>query len=118
MKTIKILSLLIILAGLNFTACSQKTGSKYLTIVIKTSTKCEMCKERIEKALAYEKGIKSAVVDFKAKTVTVTYNPSKITPDAIRKAITKTGYDADNMPAEKTAYDKLPPCCKKDAPAH
>ena len=77
-----------------------------------------MCKERIEKALSYEKGIKSAVLDVKTKIVTVTYNPSKITPEAIRKAITKTGYDADDMPADKDSYAKLPPCCKKDSVEH
>lgn len=30
----------------------------------------------------------------------------------------KLGYDADLIPANLTAYNKLPACCKKDAPKH
>jgi periplasmic mercuric ion binding protein len=91
---------------------------KNAEIKIKTSAVCGMCKDRIEQGLAFEKGIRDVSLDVETKIATVKYNPSKITPDEIRKAISKLGYDADEVLADKTAYDKLPKCCKKDAPEH
>ena len=85
------------------------------TIKIKTSAVCDMCKDRIEQGMAFEKGVKNVVLDVDTKIATITYNPSKTTPDDLRKAISKLGYDADNVAADKAAYAKLPACCKKDS---
>jgi cation transport ATPase len=70
------------------------------------------CKARIEKALAYEKGVISSNLDLKTKEVTVEYNSQKTTPDNIRVAISKVGYQADDLKADPFAYEQLPPCCK------
>ena len=93
-------------------------ADKYLEIKIKTSAVCGMCKDRIEQGLAFEKGIKDVSLDVDTKIATVKYNPGKTNPDEIRKLISKMGYDADSIPADQKAYDKLPACCKKDAPEH
>lgn len=87
---------------------SQKT----MEIQIKTSSQCSMCKERIEKALSYEKGVVSSSLDIPTKIVTVKYNPKKTNPDKIRLAISKVGYQADDLKADPFAYEALPPCCK------
>lgn len=84
-------------------------------IKIKTSAVCDMCKNSIEKAMAYEKGVKSSDLDVASKMLTVVYLPAKTTPEKIRKAICLTGYDADEMPADAKAYERLHSCCKKDA---
>ncbi|MGA2824414.1 MAG: heavy metal-associated domain-containing protein [Bacteroidales bacterium] len=91
---------------------------KATEIKIKTSAVCGQCKDRIEKGMAYEKGIKDINLDLETKIATVKYNPAKTTPSDIRKAISKLGYDADTIPADKIAYAKLPPCCRKDAKKH
>ena len=82
-------------------------------IKIKTSAQCEMCKARIETAMAYEKGVVKSVLDVESKELTVVYKPGKTTPDKIRKALNDLGYDADQTFADEKAYAKLPPCCKK-----
>lgn len=82
---------------------------------INTSAVCEMCKETLEKAMAYEKGVKTANLDVKSAVLTIQYNPQKTSPEKIRKAISETGYDADNILAKPKAYNNLNPCCKKDA---
>lgn len=87
-------------------------------IKIHTSAVCGMCKERIEKGLAFEKGVKDVNLDIPTKIVTVTYKPKKTNPEKIRLAISNLGYDADEVPANVKAYEKLPTCCKKDAPPH
>ncbi|MCX6241154.1 MAG: heavy metal-associated domain-containing protein [Bacteroidetes bacterium] len=116
MKTkIVILSSLLLFAILLLSAKAFSQDKKVATIKIKTSAVCDMCKERIEQAMAFEKGVKTAVLDVDTKIVTITYNPSKTTPDDLRKAISKLGYDADNVAKDKAAYAKLPACCKVDA---
>lgn len=84
------------------------------TIKIKTSAKCGSCKTRIEKALTGEAGVLSAVVNVDTKVCTVIYNRNLTTSDKIRQAISKVGYDADNVKADPAAYKKLPGCCQKD----
>ena len=86
-------------------------------VKIKTSAVCEMCKERIEEEMSTIEGVSSSNLDVDTKILTVNFNPAKITADDIRKAITKIGYDADDMAASKKAYNKLPKCCKKDGHA-
>ncbi|RRB02723.1 heavy-metal-associated domain-containing protein [Larkinella rosea] len=82
-------------------------------VKIKTSAICEMCKERIERNLAFEKGIKESNLDLKDKVVTVRYNPKKTDVNKIKATISKTGYDADEVMADEKGYAKLPSCCKK-----
>jgi copper chaperone CopZ len=82
---------------------------------IKTSAVCDMCKETLEKAMAYEKGVKKSDLNVESKILMVTFDPKKTSLEKIRTAITKVGYDADGLAADKNAYDNLNPCCKKDA---
>ncbi len=89
--------------------------SKDAEVKIKTSAVCKMCKKTIETALSYEKGVKSSVLDVNSKVITIAYNPKKTNPDQLREAITKTGYDADTVPAKEKAYNQLDECCKKTA---
>ncbi|MDK2909617.1 MAG: periplasmic mercuric ion binding protein [Bacteroidales bacterium] len=88
-------------------------GTNPDTVWIRTSAQCEMCKETIEKALAYEKGVISSDLDLKTKKVKVVYSPAKTSPEKIRKAISASGYDADEVAADPKAYKRLPSCCKK-----
>jgi len=106
-KTGLLLLIVLLSAGL------YAAGGKIETIKIKTSSQCGECKERIEEALAFEKGVKTAELDLKTKIITVTYKKSKTSPEKIRKAISKVGYDADDVAADKKAYSKLDACCKK-----
>ena len=87
-------------------------------VKIKTSAVCGMCKRAIEKDMAFEKGIKKAELDVKSQILTVAYDPKKTNPEKIRKAVSKVGYDADNVPAQPKAYSRLPECCKKDNAIH
>jgi len=52
-------------------------------------------------------------LDEKAMTITVYYNAEKTSLLAIKTALSKLGYDADEIKADVDAYDKLDGCCKK-----
>jgi len=114
MKNLVTLIIIAFMAINTQSAFAQK-AKKTETITIKTSAQCEMCKERIEKDLAYEKGIVSSNLDVETQVVTVKYKIAKTTPEKIRIAITKIGYDADDVPAIKKSHDNLPKCCQKGA---
>ena len=97
---------------------TQATATGVATAQFKTSAVCDMCKTRLEKSLAYEKGVQSAVLDLPSKVLTVTYRADKNTPEALRSAVQKTGYDANDQIADARAYSRLPDCCKKTNAAH
>ncbi|MGI8891857.1 MAG: heavy-metal-associated domain-containing protein [Bacteroidia bacterium] len=82
------------------------------TLTVKSTTVCGMCKTTIEKAMAYEKGVVSTNVDYREQTIMVIYNTKKTDAEKIKKAITETGYAADEMPANEKAYNRLKACCQ------
>ncbi len=94
------------------TGLRAEDGTK--EVKIKTSAICEMCKERIERNLAFEKGVKEADLDVKTKVVTIRYNPKKTDVTKLKANIAKTGYDAEDVTADPAGYAKLPSCCKKE----
>ena len=98
------------------TASTKAKGAEQ--VQFKTSAVCDMCKARLEKSLAYEKGVQAAHLDVPSKVLTVTYNPAKTSPEVLRTAVLKTGYDADQATADARAYDRLPDCCKKTVATH
>lgn len=95
-----------------FVAIAIVVQAQTETIKIKTSAVCGTCKATIEKALAFEKGVKKATLDVKTKIVTVEYQADKTSPEKIRACIAKSGYDADDVKREEKAYNKLDECCK------
>jgi periplasmic mercuric ion binding protein len=113
MKTKIHTSIFIVAIVTIFTTALKAQESKFTELKIKTSAVCETCKETIEKALAFEKGVKKSTLDVASKIVTVTYNPEKTTPEKIREAIANAGYDADDVKANPKVFKKLPDCCKK-----
>jgi periplasmic mercuric ion binding protein len=125
MKNKTLLFALLLASTFTFASTTRTSNIKYRTlkidapkpqtVKIKTSAICEMCKERIEKKLAFTKGVTDVNldVDSKDKVVTVIFNPKKTSVEKIKKAIAEVGYDADEVVAETVGYDKLPGCCKK-----
>jgi periplasmic mercuric ion binding protein len=109
----KLLLLAVAVAGISSLSFGQvKKGVQ--TVTIKTPTvQCESCKERIEGYLKREEGVQKAVVDYKKKTVKVTFNTERTNIENIKTAIANAGYDADDVTADTEAYKKLPLCCKK-----
>jgi periplasmic mercuric ion binding protein len=110
MKITAWLMALALVATLGFRGLAQTDVKE---VKIETSARCDMCKKRIEKAIGLEKGVKAAVLDVKSKVLTVQYRDGKTNPEALRTAVTKVGYDAGVLPADKKAHDRLPDCCQK-----
>ncbi len=84
------------------------------TIVIKlNSMQCNMCVEKITEAIKSVDGVVKTRVSLKKKTASVTFDDHITNKEKIENAITSAGYDANEKPANKEAYEKLSSCCKK-----
>lgn len=88
------------------------------TIKIKTDAVCGECKARIEGNVVKLKGVKNAILDLETKVLTVTYNTDKVDAAAIKKAVTDTGYSADDIAGDANTRTSLPHCCQKDGHKH
>ena len=118
MKALKLI--LVVFATFLFSntinAQAQKTVQ---TATIKTAIYCDHCKhcetcgDKFNQTLIKEKGVQMVVLDEKAMTIKVTYNTKKTDLAKIKTAISKLGYDADDVKAEPLAYEGLDDCCKK-----
>ncbi len=117
MKTLKILFTLIMLTaittGLSAQAASKSSQPASKTESFKVWGKCDMCKDRIEKSLKMD-GITKAEWNEKTQLATVTYNPAKITVDAMQKKVASVGHDTEKYKAPNDVYEKLPDCCHYD----
>jgi len=114
MKKIVLLTVLLAMfVSVNTFAQKSKNSTKQ-TITIQTSAQCEECKVTIEKGLAYVSGVKKSNLNLDDKKVTITYLSNKVTVEKLKTEISKIGYDADEVKADATAYEKLSPCCKKN----
>jgi mercuric ion binding protein len=93
-------------------ARAQEKEQKFQTVVIQTSAECGDCKDRIEEALNYTKGVVFAELDLETKKVTVKFATKKISLQQVKDAISAIGYDADEVKAESKAQLSLPKCCQ------
>src|SRR5690348_12602244 len=62
-----------------------------------TGMTCASCQTRVQKTLSKQEGVSDAKVNLLTESATVTYDPLTTGPDALIRAIEKTGYGA-SMP--------------------
>ena len=112
-------TLLIVLTAILFTNTASAQKQKTVeTAVIKTAIYCDHCKAcescggRLEKSLLKEKGVQMITLDDEAMTIKVVYNTKKTDITKIKTAISRLGYDADDVKADPVAYEGLDGCCK------
>ncbi|PKP51921.1 MAG: MerP protein [Bacteroidetes bacterium HGW-Bacteroidetes-1] len=116
-KVIRLIFILLLAFG-GKEILAQEAAGKTEKVEIQTSAICGMCKDRLEKNMAFEKGVKSVSLDEETKIITIEFRTRKNDKEKLKKAITKVGYDADDLPADKKAYDRLPACCQKGNDPH
>jgi len=110
MKSIRIASITLFL--LTFMAGFAMAASKgeVKELKIKTNAKCQSCADNLIHNLRFEKGVKMVSMDLDSKVLTVEYRDDKNSPENIRKAVPKLGFQADNVPAALDAAKKRG-CC-------
>lgn len=90
----------------------EKKDSNKETVLFDVAMTCENCKKRIEKNIAYEKGVSDMEVNLTSMTVSVTFRNDKTSAEKLQKAFEKLGYtakmrtDKSNESAVKTQSPK------------
>jgi copper chaperone CopZ len=86
--------ILMLSAGFTLTAQNKKDlKSDKETVVFNVSMTCENCQKRIEKNIAFEKGVTDMKVDLASKTVQIEFKKSQTTVQKLQEAIEKLGYE-------------------------
>lgn len=67
---------------------------------------CAACQVRVQRALDKEPGIIQASVNLMLKSAEVIYDPSTTTPDGVKEAISRTGYEAEIKAPEQNNQDE------------
>lgn len=104
-KAINLTIALLLIAGFSVFGQDLKTEK------FKIYGDCDMCKERIEKAVTGLEGISEAEWDKETKMIEVSFDESKVKLDDIHKAVADVGHDTDKVKADDEVYGALPEGC-------
>ena len=76
-----------------FAQDSQRNTRKTVTFVV--SMECENCVKKIEKNIAFERGVTDLKCELPSKTVDVTYRTDRTTEEKLVAAFKKIGFEAE-----------------------
>jgi Cu2+-exporting ATPase len=77
-----------------FAQSVKKNEKETVTFNVKNMS-CDNCVKKIEKNIAFEKGVTDLQCQLSSKTVKVTYRTDKITEEQLVAAFKKLGYEAE-----------------------
>lgn len=106
--------LCIFFVTLGMSAQTKESGKAEIKVSIECDhcKVCETCGLNFRDNMLKTKGVKMYELNEEKKTLTVYYNTKKTDLATIKKAISKLGFDADDVKADPEAYKKLDGCCK------
>jgi len=79
------------IAGLS---AQSKGGSRKQEVIFSVHMHCENCKNKIEKNIAFEKGVKALSVSLEEQTVVVVFDNRRTSVEALQTAFKNSGYEA------------------------
>jgi len=106
-------SVILLLIALCSVAAQAQTKAVQTAVISTPNVLCEACKTRLTTYLDRYDGIQNLKFNLRKGEITVKYLTDRINIEEIKTAIANAGYDADDVPAEPSAYQRLPRTCKK-----
>jgi periplasmic mercuric ion binding protein len=64
-----------------------------VTLAVEHMT-CAACPITVRKALSHVTGVSASTVDMKSHTATITFDPTRTTPEALAMAVSNAGFPA------------------------
>ena len=99
-----------------FTMLSNElSAQKTKTIEFHTSAQCGMCKDAIEGAMNFERGIQFVELNLDNMFLTVKYKTKIHTEKSVKNLVSELGYSAGEVKADEKAMNELPKCCQPGA---
>ncbi len=119
MKTLQIAALILTVLFANIVTAQDSKEIK--EVKFKADVKCNSCKAKIEKNMAFAKGVKAVDADVETKVVTIKYRSDKTTPAELEKELKKCGFGAELVNSKKhsgcSSKSKHKPCPKSGSKA-
>lgn len=100
----------LLFSGITSFGQAKKTQATDTVISFKVFGVCEMCKDRIEKAVKI-KGVRSGIWDMETGQLSLVYNPTQVSLAKIENRIVAAGHDIENKKSVISVYEALPKCC-------
>lgn len=88
-----------LLIGLYAQAAPVEKQPTKATVIFEVEIECQGCINKIEKNIAFEKGVRDMFISKEKQTVTLVYNPQKTDVKTLQAAFAKIG-----KPVLKTIY--------------
>ena len=105
------LGLLSVIMLFSFAGLSAQTkDNNKEKVVFNVYMHCENCKNKIEKNIVFEKGVKDLDANLEKQTVAITYDKRKTNVETLQAAFRKIGYEA-KLPDTKCCKEKKQECC-------
>ena len=102
MKKIIMLCLMAVIGfGVSDAMAQKKSDAALKTTVFMTDVDCETCAKKIDNSIPFQKGVKEVKVDVPSRKVTVTYDATKSSEEALIKAFKKIKINAEVAKAQK-----------------
>ena len=111
LKSVVTIVLMILFTMLSNELSAQKTK----TIEFHTSAQCGMCKDAIEGAMNFERGIQFVELNLDNMFLTVKYKTKIHTEKSLKNLVSELGYSAGEVKANEKAMNELPKCCQPGA---
>ena len=70
------------------------------SVIFSVNMDCETCQKKVERNIAFEKGVQDLKTNLKEKTVTVTFDASKTDVKKLTAAFKKIGFEAKEIEKE------------------
>jgi len=110
-KKIKPMKYIFSIAILCITQLLVAQSNKPVTENFTVGGTCNMCKERIERALDV-KGVKFVEYTLSTHNLEVTYVPSKISHTSLHDLLNNAGHDTELSACSDEQYEAIHHCCK------
>jgi len=88
------------ISGAQILSAQGKKNKREIVELLVPEMHCQNCQKKIEKNIAFEKGVTDLKVDLENKVVTVTYRIDKTTVEKLISAFKKIGYSAEIVPSD------------------
>jgi len=110
MKAIRIISMVAMIICIGFGTILAQDNKKAkpkkteeVTFIVSMS--CDGCKQKVEKNISWEKGVKDMEVNLEKKTVKINYDPKKTTEKKLKKAIENLKFTCEKLQASAMIED-------------
>ena len=94
-KMILLVAMTILAVSVSAQVNKQAKPKKTEEVTFTVSMTCEGCKEKIEKNISWEKGVKDLEINLEKKTVKINYDPKKTSEEKLKKAIEKLKFTCE-----------------------